>query len=190
MRSFYKHYFHSWDCDLTETWEIFYYVEGKGCFGVFVNLFVPNPKWLFSVSNTGIKEQLPQRRAWMTDEELICNLVKRFSLNVFRLVGNFPSGEQKHCEVAGFSCCHSSEEPVASLGGGVTCIVNTALCSCVTKALSQQLPSSSFPPGWPRHKHARLSASAPGFIDFKLVNKLVYFIFYFLYYNWSETKRI
>ena len=59
----------------------------------------------------------------MTDEELICNLVKRFSLNVFRLVGNFPFAEQKRCEVAGFYCCHSTEEPVTSLGGGVTCSV-------------------------------------------------------------------
>lgn len=54
------------------------------------------------VSYTGIEEQLHQHRAWMTDEELICNLVKRFSLNVFGLVGNFPSAEQKRCEVAGF----------------------------------------------------------------------------------------
>lgn len=38
----------------------------------------------------------------MTDEELICNLVKRLSFSVFGLVGNFPSVEQKHCEVAGF----------------------------------------------------------------------------------------
>lgn len=59
----------------------------------------------------------------MTDEELICNLVKRFSLNVSGLVGNFPSAEQKRCEVAGFSCCHSTEEPVTSLGEGLTCSV-------------------------------------------------------------------
>lgn len=59
----------------------------------------------------------------MTDEELICNLVKRFSLNVSGLVGNFPSAEQKCHEVAGFSRCHSTEEPVTSLGGGLTCSV-------------------------------------------------------------------
>lgn len=59
----------------------------------------------------------------MTDEELICNLVKRLTLNVFRLVGNFPSAEQKCCEVAGFLCRHSTEDPVTSLGGGVTCSV-------------------------------------------------------------------
>lgn len=57
----------------------------------------------------------------MTDEELICNLVKRLALNVFRLVGNFPSAEQKCCEVVGFLCRHGTEDPVTSLGGGVTC---------------------------------------------------------------------
>lgn len=101
---------------------------------------------LLRVSNTRIEEQLLQQQAWMTDEELICNLVKRFSLNVFRLVGNFPSAEQKRCEVAGFSCCHSSEELVTPLVWRSDLQCNKALCSRVKKALRQQLPSSSFPP--------------------------------------------
>lgn len=57
---------------------------------------------IFFRLNTGIREPLPQQPAQMTDEELICNLVKRLSFSVFGLVGNFPSVEQKHCEVAGF----------------------------------------------------------------------------------------
>lgn len=58
--------------------------------------------FFFLLLNTGIEEPLPQQPAWMTDEELICNLVKRLSFSVFGLVGNFPSVKQKHCEVAGF----------------------------------------------------------------------------------------
>lgn len=88
----------------------------------------------------------------MTDGELICNLGKRFSPNVFRLVSNFPSVEQKLYEVDGFLCCRSTEKIEASLGGGVTC--NTALCSCVRVALHQRLSARSVIPFKPRHKHA------------------------------------
>lgn len=113
-------------------------------------MFLCQTEWYFRVSsvcvsNTGMEEPLPQQRAWMTDEELICNLVKRFFLNVFRLVGNFPSMEQKHCEVAGFLCCHSTEVDCNLIRWRSDLQCSTALCSCVKKTLYQQLRASSFP---------------------------------------------
>lgn len=74
----------------------------------------------------------------MTDKELICNLQKRFSLNMFRHVGNVPSLEQKRCEEVGFSCCHSSAKAVASVGGGVTGSVVRHSCTRVKKTVRRQ----------------------------------------------------
>lgn len=90
---------------------------------------------------TGIEEQLPQHRAWMTDEELICNLVKRFFSQCVQACWQLPICRTKALW-SGWILVLSQHWGACNLiRWRSDPLCNTASCSCVKKkALCQRLP--------------------------------------------------